>query len=265
MSETLTRTISGVIYIAILLGATIYSQLSFQILFGLFMVMALFEFSKLLKLPSLLSVCSGIIAVVFITGLNHLFRHAFDFVNLLAVAVLLYLSYTLFFGRKKPAYRNVPKYVLLLCYAVIPFFSLLKLPYIAGEYTYQIIIGLFILIWTNDTFAYLIGKSIGRRKLLEKVSPKKTIEGFLGGLFFAIIASFVIHRYFTFFSLQIWISSAIFVSVFGTIGDLVESKFKREAGVKDSGTIMPGHGGILDRLDSIIFVVPFLYLIFQTF
>ena len=94
------------------------------------------------------------------------------------------------------------------------------------------------------------------------MSPKKTIEGFIGGLIFTLVASYIISIYFTFFDLKTWLLTAILVSILGTIGDLVESKFKRQANIKDSGSIMPGHGGILDRLDSIIFVTPFLFLIY---
>jgi phosphatidate cytidylyltransferase len=118
------------------------------------------------------------------------------------------------------------------------------------------------MIWCNDTFAYLVGKSIGKHKLLERVSPKKTIEGFIGGIVFTLLASILISQFYTFFSVTLWIISALIISIFGTLGDLVESKFKREAGVKDSGNIMPGHGGILDRLDSAIFVIPFLYIFY---
>jgi phosphatidate cytidylyltransferase len=118
------------------------------------------------------------------------------------------------------------------------------------------------MIWCNDTFAYLVGKSIGKHKLLERVSPKKTIEGFIGGIVFTLLASILISQFYTFFNVTLWIISALIISIFGTLGDLVESKFKREAGVKDSGNIMPGHGGILDRLDSAIFVIPFLYIFY---
>lgn len=119
---------------------------------------------------------------------------------------------------------------------------------------------MFIMIWSNDSFAYLIGKSIGKHKLFESISPKKTIEGFVGGLVFSIISAFVLEYYFGILSIPVWVAMSIIVSIFGTLGDLVQSKFKRRADVKDSGTIMPGHGGIFDRMDSMLFSSTFVYL-----
>ncbi len=130
-------------------------------------------------------------------------------------------------------------------------------------YNPKILISIFILIWANDTFAYLVGKSLGRNKLFPSVSPKKTIEGFIGGLVFTIISSILLSKFYIEPKiLYIWIVIAIIVSIFSTLGDLIQSKFKRVAGVKDSGKIMPGHGGVLDRLDSIIFVIPFINLFY---
>ena len=119
---------------------------------------------------------------------------------------------------------------------------------------------MFILIWINDSFAYLIGSNFGRQKLFESVSPKKTVEGFLGGVFFSAIGSYFIFKYTNNLEFSNWLIISVIVSVFGTIGDLIESKYKRQANVKDSGNLMPGHGGLLDRLDSAIFVAPFVYL-----
>jgi phosphatidate cytidylyltransferase len=155
------------------------------------------------------------------------------------------------------------KFVYLIGYVILPIIILTKIPIREVKFEPKIIISIFILIWTNDTFAYIVGKSIGKTKLFESISPKKTIEGFFGGAVFAIIAGILISIYYLPMSLFYWVSIALLVSVFGTIGDLVESKFKRIAVVKDSGTIMPGHGGILDRLDSVIFVAPFIYLFLQ--
>lgn len=120
------------------------------------------------------------------------------------------------------------------------------------------------MIWCNDTFAYICGKLLGKHKLYEKISPKKTIEGFVGGLIFTQIAAVIIFKYTDIqASLPFWLLIGLGISVIGTIGDLVESKYKRQAGIKDSGSIMPGHGGILDRLDSILFAAPFLFLIYK--
>jgi phosphatidate cytidylyltransferase len=127
----------------------------------------------------------------------------------------------------------------------------------------KILVSILILIWSNDTFAYLVGKNFGKTKLLPLVSPKKTVEGFFGGMFFTIVSGILLAKFYIGANiLYIWIIIAIIVSVFSTLGDLIESKFKRVAGIKDSGKIMPGHGGILDRLDSIIFVIPFINLFY---
>lgn len=262
MSENITRSISGLIYIVVLIGATLFSEWSYQLLVLSFLLIGIFEFSKLvnIKLSQAYSIAIFTIGITFITS-NFI---PFYYYNLISVIILTTLLIQLF-KKNSTQLEKHSKYLYLIGYIIIPFIALLKLPYIANTYEPRIIIGIFILIWTNDTFAYLTGKSLGKNKLLERISPKKTIEGFLGGLVFSIIAGFILSYFFSFYSSIIWISSAIFASTFGTIGDLIESKFKRLASVKDSGKIMPGHGGILDRLDSIIFVVPFLYLIFKTF
>lgn len=262
MSENFTRSISGLVYIILLIGATLFSDWSYQLLILSFLLIGIYEFSKLtaIHLKQALQVTIPTIGVILLT--QNLIP--FYYYNLIAVSVLTLLLFQLF-QKNNSQTKNYSKYLSLVGYIIIPFITLLKLPYLENEYEPRIIIGIFILIWTNDTFAYLTGKSIGKNKLFERVSPKKTIEGFIGGMLFTVIASLALSYYFSFYSSIIWISSAIFVSVFGTIGDLVESKFKRQANVKDSGKIMPGHGGILDRLDSIIFVAPFLYLIFKTF
>ncbi|MCH9661436.1 MAG: phosphatidate cytidylyltransferase, partial [Bacteroidetes bacterium] len=173
------------------------------------------------------------------------------FVNLFLLKDLLVVGKIPMFEKKK--------YITLIFYIISGFVFLALIPFRNGTYEVWLIIGVFILIWANDSFAYLIGKNFGRRKLLERVSPKKTVEGFLGGFIGTFIAGFIIFKYTQLLSLGDWLLMAALVSVFGTFGDLIQSKFKRQAGVKDSGTLMPGHGGIYDRLDSVIFVSPFIY------
>lgn len=261
MSENLVRALSGLVYIALLIAATLYSAWSFQILFTAFLLLASNEFRKLIQLPLAPTALLSILSVALFYYLQPV--DYFIYINSFSAMVLGYLIYDLFLEKKTASKTSISKYLLLFGYIILPLFALIQLPYIEQIYTPEVIIGIFVLIWTNDTFAYIVGKNFGKTKLLERVSPKKTVEGFLGGLVFSILAGYILSRYFVFFNAVIWISSAIFVSFFGTIGDLVESKFKRSAGVKDSGNIMPGHGGILDRLDSLIFVSPFLYLIFK--
>jgi phosphatidate cytidylyltransferase len=128
-----------------------------------------------------------------------------------------------------------------------------------------IIIGFFILIWANDTGAYLTGMSFGRHKLMERISPKKTWEGFIGGIIIASLVAWFISDWLGVVSKIHWVIISLIVSVAGTYGDLVESMLKRSIGVKDSGTIMPGHGGFLDRFDSAVISFPLVYLFISLF
>ncbi|RXM42203.1 phosphatidate cytidylyltransferase [Flavobacterium sp. YO64] len=290
MNETLKRTISGAVYIALLLTSILFSTESFILLFGIFLVITIYEFSNLVNLNKVFSILFGTLlysAIVLVSHygkqtaayLNNLFKSNLNLelniqqldLILLAVTIVVSIKCILFLFYDSVQKVSISsKYLYLLGYITLPFVFIVKISFGTNDYNPKIILGLFILIWTNDTFAYLVGKSMGKHKLFERVSPKKTIEGFLGGAVFAAFAGFLISKLyiqpnpaFSAKSILIWTIIALIVSVFGTIGDLIESKFKRIAGVKDSGSIMPGHGGILDRLDSVIFVAPIIFLFYQ--
>ena len=142
--------------------------------------------------------------------------------------------------------------------SLVLFFSL---PNISGIYDPYIVFSFLSLIWISDSAAYVFGVTFGKRPLFKSVSPKKSIEGFLGGLIFSIILSLFFFRYLNLnLNLLEWMILGVLTSCLGTLGDLVQSQFKREAGVKDSGKWLPGHGGLYDRMDSIIFAAPFIYL-----
>jgi phosphatidate cytidylyltransferase len=128
-----------------------------------------------------------------------------------------------------------------------------------------IIIGFFLLIWANDTGAYLMGISFGRHRLMERISPKKTWEGFFGGIITAAIVAWLLSGWLGVVNPVQWVIISVIVSIAGTYGDLVESMLKRSSGVKDSGTVMPGHGGFLDRFDSAIISFPLVYLFISLF
>ncbi|MEN2399952.1 phosphatidate cytidylyltransferase [Flavobacterium sp. MC2016-06] len=290
MNETLKRTISGAVYIALLLTSILFSTESFIILFGIFLIITIYEFSNLVNLNKIFSILFGVslYSVIVLTShynkqttayLNNVFNANLDLdlnikqldLVLLAVTIVIAIKCILFLFYDSVQKISISsKYLYLLGYITLPFVFIVKISFGTNSYNPKIILGLFILIWTNDTFAYLVGKSMGKHKLFERVSPKKTIEGFLGGAVFAAFAGFLISKLyiqpnpeFSGKSILIWTIIALIVSIFGTIGDLIESKFKRIAGVKDSGSIMPGHGGILDRLDSVIFVAPIIFLFYQ--
>ena len=290
MNETLKRGISGVVYITLLLSCILYSTESFILLFGVFLVIATFEFCKLVKINTILPLSFVTLSYSLISLLSYYKTETDDYLSylqekptelgidieqlnlgLLTFTLIIFTKCLIFlFDNKEQTITKPWKYFYLLGYILLPFVFIVKISFGIKDYNPKIIIGLFILIWTNDTFAYLVGKSIGKHKLYERISPKKTIEGFLGGVVFAVFAGYLISKLyikpnpvFSDRSILIWTIIALIVGVFGTIGDLIESKFKRIAEVKDSGKIMPGHGGILDRLDSVIFVAPIVYLFYQ--
>lgn len=289
MNETLKRALSGAVYITLLLTCILYSIESFFILFGIFLIIATYEFCDIIKINKFIGIPLALFIYGTVTlisfykpivekGLSSISKKQMHmdvdtnmlYKSLLLVTILVAIKCIHFlFTDSIQTLNNGMKYLYLIGYVILPFLFITKISF-GKDYNNKIIIGLFILIWTNDTFAYLVGKSFGKHKLFERISPKKTIEGFIGGVTFAILAGFLLSKFyikpnpnFLQKSIIIWTTIAVLVGFMGTIGDLVESKFKRIAGVKDSGNIMPGHGGMLDRLDSIIFVAPFIFLFYQ--
>ena len=259
MSSFLQRGLSGIIYVILFVSAILYSKYTYLALVTVFAVFSLIEFQKLLKFKDIVSYLI-LAAFCFYAVLNE----PIELLNQVLLVLVLFSSFqlTLFLFGKKENYptKFIEKLDLCVRYLVFSYGFIMLLPFIDFMYQEMVILSLVIFIWTNDSFAYLIGKNFGKRKLFERVSPRKTIEGFVGGIIFTIVAAIVISYYSDLFSLFHWIILSLITSILGTVGDLVESKFKRRAKVKDSGTIMPGHGGILDRLDSLLFVAPFVYL-----
>lgn len=264
MNNTLTRALSGIVYVVLLISATLHSSDSLMILFGVFLILATFEFCKLVQLQFTLPIV--ITAGLFLFFNQTQTNKTNDILLLMATLFVSIKAIVFLFDHKNNPIDYLSKYIYLIGYIALPFVIITKIPFGVKGYNPKILISIFILIWINDTFAFIVGKSMGKNKLFEKVSPKKTIEGFLGGLVFCVVGSYFVAKYYIETNpnnIYIWIIIALITSLFGTIGDLIESKFKRVAGVKDSGTIMPGHGGVLDRLDSVIFVAPFVFLFYQ--
>jgi phosphatidate cytidylyltransferase len=284
------HSLSGAIYVILLLTSILFSTESFIILFGVFLIIATYEFCNLIHFRKAIPIILVSFFYTFISLISFYRKETEYLLNnflekkikinlnlellntiLLVTTLLIFIKCIFFlFDDTIQSLTKSSKHLYLLGYIFLPFIFITKISFGINNYNPKIIIGLLILIWTNDSFAYIVGKTIGKTKLFERVSPKKTIEGFVGGILFAILAGYLISKFyirpnasFSEKSILIWTIIAVIVGVFGTIGDLIESKFKRIAGVKDSGAIMPGHGGILDRLDSVIFVAPIIFLFYQ--
>lgn len=269
MKELSTRAISGAIYISLLI-LCLFWQYALIVLFLGFGLICMAEFKKLIQLESK---APYIVFVIMYLGFSTWcllskpgsgFNEAIQILQVLTIFVQLLLIKDLFSEKTIPLFPT-KRFILTTFYLTSSFVFLILIANNNYEFTPLLLLGAFILVWINDTGAYFIGKNFGKQKLFSSISPKKTVEGFLGGLFFACIASYFIAKFTGTLDFTYWLILSIVVSVFGTIGDLIESKFKRQANVKDSGVIMPGHGGLLDRLDSIIFVAPFFYLFLRLY
>ena len=264
MKEFITRAISGAIYAGLLLLSLKWSYALIGVFF-VFGIISLMELNKLIQLKNIVPfIIFSFLYISFgfwdqLIGFENGFSEAVQILQVITIFVLLLLIKDLFSEKQIPLFEG-KRYIISTFYLTSGFVFLILLSHLDKTFTPLILLGCFILVWINDSFAYLVGKNFGKQKLFPKVSPKKTVEGFLGGLFFACITSYFLATFTETLDFTNWLILAIIVSVFGTLGDLIESKFKRQAGVKDSGVIMPGHGGLLDRLDSIIFASPFIYV-----
>lgn len=264
MKETVTRAISGLLYVCLLIGS-LFWQHAVVALFFVFGLICMGEFKKLIQLKSFWPyvifsfLYFGFAYWEFVADSSNGFNEASQIILVITIFVQLILIKDLFSEKTIPLFAS-KRFIITTFYLSSGFLFLICIANLNQKFTPLLLLGAFMLVWVNDTFAYLVGKNFGKQKLFPSISPKKTVEGFLGGLFFACIASYFIWYFTQTLTFTHWLILSIIVSVFGTIGDLIESKFKRQADVKDSGVIMPGHGGLLDRLDSIIFAAPFIYL-----
>jgi len=275
--KTLTiRTLTAVVFVAVLLSCIMFNYVSFAALFFTVSVLGLYEFYQLAeklgaKPYKIMGLISGALLFGFVAVSNTIYAPIITnyFPFILAVCFLLFVAGLL--DKKPNTVLNIAYTLMGLVYAVLPFMLLVYISCLHNAYEFEhwysgialynshYVLGIILLIWASDTGAYLVGSLIGKNKLYERISPGKTWEGSVGAALLNIACAYFIAILFPELALKHWIVISILVSVFGTIGDLVESMLKRQAGVKDSGKIMPGHGGILDRFDSLLFVSPFIY------
>lgn len=266
MRELITRGLSGLVYVGVVVGLLYLGKPYSLILFGLFGLIGYFEFRAMFRKKfkiywtSLLAII-GLCAAYWVEDYTALVAGTLFFP---AIFLALCMEH-IFTKGSEHSIQGLGTSLIVTFYLAIP----LSLAGTDSIFDSSLILSLFILIWCNDTFAYLTGRLVGRTPMLKRLSPNKTIEGLLGGILLTGVAAYFMFIYMD-TPVDTWYKMAglaIVTSIFSTLGDLFESGLKRSAGVKDSGNILPGHGGILDRIDSFLFVVPaaavYLFLVAQ--
>jgi len=259
MKELYIRGVSGFLYVSLILGSVFFNQLLFTLIILIFSVLAIVEFQGLIKHKSYMPVALMILLVY------NFHQSKINTPELLIPLTSVFIAHIFLvywlFGNKTIEFGYLIRTLLTLFYLGMGCFFIIAMAGTADEFQSKNILLFFILIWTNNSFAYLVGRRIGKNPLFNRISPNKSWEGFFGGIFFCFIAGFVFQKFYPEHSLVFYMIIALFTGILASLGDLIQSKFKRHANVKDSGSLIPGHGGFYDRMDSAIFVAPWFYLL----
>jgi len=262
MNNFFKRALTAGAFVAVLLFCTFYSQLSFSILFLIITILGTREFYILSeKGENKPQKTIGTIASTVLFASTAFVCMGYADARLLIINIpLLFLIFIIELYRKaQNPFRNIAFTLLGIVYVAVPFSLLNYLVIYTGSYSYHILFGFFFILWSNDTGAYLAGSAFGKNKLFPRISPGKSWEGSIGGAIVSYIVAYIISGWYTDIKVIDWMVIATILIIIGTLGDLVESLYKRSKNVKDSGSLLPGHGGILDRFDSLIMAVPFVF------
>ena len=264
------RIITAVIGAAIIIAGSVISPWLYFIIFGLILGFSQMEFYRLSGLDGMLPLKSfgtflGIIifTLSFLVGIGHL-DHKFYFI-IFPLASLVFFIKIYRKSDKKP-FTGVAFTFLGIFYVAVPFALLNVAAFSVDDgFHYEVIVGSLFILWASDTGAYFAGTKFGRTKLFERVSPKKSWEGFLGGAALAYLVAYILSNYFNSILEWQWLCIATIIIIAGTYGDLVESLFKRSIEIKDSGKLLPGHGGFMDRFDGLLLSAPFIAAFLKIF
>ena len=270
------RVITATIFVAIMLVGIIAGAYTFLILFGTINFLCLWEFFGLVlgkdrsasMLRNILGISFGLLPFLFSGSIQMAwipYSSSFLMFYFIIFILCFYLIFVVELFRTSDHALQFLSYLILgIIYIGSSFAVLNSIAFVNGVYQFQIVLGIVLLVWTNDTAAYFVGSKLGKTLLFPRISPKKTWEGSIGAAIITLIIAFPVSLVLPYFQFGIWVCIAIIIFTAGGIGDLVESMFKRSINTKDSGSLLPGHGGFLDRFDAFIFSVPFIaaFLIF---
>ena len=276
MKNFIQRAITGLIFVAVLIGCIVGGPLSFGLLFCLISALATAEFCNLMNQQEGVKINRNICvlgrAAMFLCFFYYGMNPAETGIFIPYLIIIIYLMISELYLKKEHPLNSWAYAMFSQVYIGLPFALLNVLAFQSigtesmSQYLFILPLSIFIFNWVNDTGAYCTGMLLGKHPLFKRISPKKSWEGSIGGATFCIVASVALAHFFPILTTATWIGLALTVVVFGTWGDLTESLMKRQLGIKDSGNILPGHGGILDRFDSSIMAIPaaVVYLYFTS-
>lgn len=267
MRNFLTRTLTGFFIVLIVLGGILIHPITF-ILVGLAIIIgSQFELGRMifpvksreyLIKGLFISVPAFLVSPFIAAGILS------ESILLIPVLILILVLISELYSKGSKHFESLSKLLLMAVYTTMPYVFIVFSAFSKSEgfsgFSPDLVAAFFVLLWINDTGAYLTGIAFGKHKLFERISPKKTWEGFVGGVALTIVAAWFTGVLLGSYSQADWVVAGLIISVFGTFGDLFESQLKREAGIKDSGSILPGHGGFLDRFDGLTFAFPVFYI-----
>jgi len=267
VGDFIKRALTAVLFVIVLLAGINLHPIGFIATFLGIALLANYEFYGLIKKANASpQVVTGLIGVVllFVAVASHNYCGKTLLFQLLLLLVFLTFIIELYRKKENP-FANIAYTILGIIYVALPFALLIYLIFQNGveQFRPDIVMGIFVMIWVNDTAAYLVGVNFGKHRLFERISPKKSWEGSIGGGVATLFAAWGCSYFSQELSLTLWLSIGLIVAVVGGLGDLVESLFKRSINVKDSGSILPGHGGILDRFDAILIVAPVVFVFLE--
>lgn len=265
MKNLVIRTISGLCFLAIMVGAILYNSTTFWAISSIIVAVGIYEFfnmtlPKVSSLQQGISMLIGVFCVTFCT-MPDLFLILFIAIICLFILIIIIELYQ----KSEKPFENIALLIFPVIYIAIPF-AFMNIAYHDFGKNGFAVLAFFIFIWASDVGAYCFGMLLGKHKLFPRISPKKSWEGFFGGIITAIIAGILVSKFmFAGNYMHHWLIISVISAIFGTVGDLAESMLKRSAGVKDSGKIMPGHGGILDRFDAALLAFPLVFVYMYSF
>lgn len=262
MKNLVTRTFTGILFVIATVLSILWHEITFALFFFVVMILCVLEYHILIRKVHSKPLIGWeiVLSILLYVGSWLYFKKILPISALGIVIPLFYLVFiTELYRRKRRVVQNLATTFLPVIHIALPFSLFLGIGYLNESYNYKIVLSVLIFTWAYDTFAYVFGMLFGRNKIAPKISPKKSWEGLVGGFLTSVGVALLLANYWTVLPVQTWITVSLLVSFGATFGDFVESMIKRAADVKDSGNILPGHGGVLDRFDGFVFAIPFVF------